>query len=89
MAAISRAILSPDRRSFKGFLRAVFLAVFVGSVTSGILQSYNLNPETQGAVVGLCAFVADDILLGIISLAGWIRQDPSRIINLVLNRKID
>lgn len=87
VAAISRSILTPERRSLRGFFRATFLAIFVGSITSGILQSYDFTAETQGAIVGLCAFVADDILLAIVSLAGWFRQDPSRIINIVLNRR--
>lgn len=87
VAAISRAILTPDRRSFTGFVRAIFLAIFVGAITSGILQSYTFSPGTQGAIVGLCSFVADDILLSIIALSSWFRADPSRIINIILNRK--
>lgn len=89
LAAASRSILSEDRRSFKGFLRATLLAIFVGGITGGIVQSYNLSPQFQGSIVGLCAFVADDILLAVVSLAKWFRSDPSRIINVVLNRKVD
>lgn len=89
LAAASRALLSEDRRSIKGFFRATFLAIFVGGITGGLIQNYSFSPETQGAMVGLCAFVADDILLGIISLVTWLREDPSRIINLILNRKTE
>lgn len=87
IAAISRSILNEERRSLRGFIRAVVLACFVGGLTSGLLQSYSLSPETQGAIVGVCAFVADDILLAVIALSSWLRQDPSRIINIILNRR--
>lgn len=89
LAAASRLLVSTERRSIKDFLRATCLAVFVGGLTGGLIQPYSFSPETQGAIVGVCAFVADDILLGIISVATWLRKDPSRILNVILNRKID
>lgn len=89
VAAISRSILSEERRTLKGFFRASFLAVFVGGITAGLIQDYHFSSEAQGAVVGLCAFVADDILLLIVNLATWFRQDPTRIIKIVLNRRWD
>lgn len=89
IAAACRSILSEDRRSIKGFLRATMLAIFVGGITSGIIQSYNFSAPMQGAIVGLCAFVADDILLGVISLARWFRSNPARIIDVILNRRVD
>lgn len=87
IAAISRSILSEDRRSLRGFFRATFLALFVGGITEGLLQGYTFSPETNGAIVGLCAFVADDILLAIVGALDWIRQDPGRLLNIILNRR--
>ncbi len=89
IAAAARSILSEDRRSIKGFLRATLLAIFIGGVTGGIVQGYHFSPEMQGSIVGLCAFVADDILLAVVNLAHWFRSDPSRIINIIFNRKVD
>lgn len=89
MAAVSRAMLSSERRSLPGFFRATFLALFVGGITGGLIHGYSLAPETQGAIVGLCAFVADDILRALIALAGWFRDDPMRIVNVILNRRVD
>lgn len=89
VAAAARSILSEDRRSLKGFLRATLLAIFVGGLTAGLIQNYNLAAPMQGSIVGLCAFVADDILVAVISLAHWFRENPSRILDVILNRKID
>ncbi len=86
LAATCRLFVSPEKRSLKDFLRATVLAVFVGGLTGGIVQGYNLSPETQGAIVGVCAFVADDILLGMISVAAWLRENPARLLNIILNR---
>lgn len=87
LAAISRAIFSQERRTIKGFFRASFLAIFVGGITAGLIQNYHFSPETQGAMVGLCAFVADDILLLVVNVAAWVSKDPTRIIDIILNRR--
>lgn len=84
VAAASRAILSEDRRSLRGFFRATFLAIFVGGITGGLIQDYHFAPETQGAIVGLCAFVADDLLLAVVNLAAWIREDPTRVVTMIM-----
>lgn len=87
LAAAARSVLSEDRRSLKGFFRAVVLAIFVGGITGGLVSNYNFSPAMQGSIVGLCSFVADDILLGVISLVAWFKADPSRIINVIFNRR--
>lgn len=89
LAAACRAILSEDRRSLKGFLRATVLAVFVGGISGGFIQHYDFSPSMQGSIVGLCAFVADDILMGVIGLAKWFRANPARILDVILNRRVD
>lgn len=89
IAAASRTILTEERRSIKGFCRAVFLATFVGAIVGGIIHGYSLSPPLEGAIVGVCAFVADDLLLAVLALAGWFRKNPAAILNVVLGRKID
>lgn len=76
LAAASRSVLSEDRRSITGFLRGLVMAVFVGMMVSLIVKDYNLTPGVQGVVIGVASFVADDILLLIITASNAIRNNP-------------
>lgn len=86
LAAASRTILSEDRRSITGFLRGLVLAIFVGAVVGFGIQDYHFSPATQGMVVGISAFVADDILLIILSLSRTFRNKPEKILDWILRR---
>ena len=87
LAAASRSILSEDRRSLSGFIRGFILAVFVGGIVGALIQDYDFSPATQGGIVGISAFVADDILLLIIAISGHLRKNPKMIVDFVLRRK--
>ena len=80
LAAASRSILSEDRRSFKGFLRGLVLAVFVGTMTSLAVKDYGLTPGVQGCIIGIASFIADDILMLILAIIAAIRKDPKEAI---------
>lgn len=86
IAALSRSILSADRRSIKGFLRGWVLAGFVGIVVGAIMKGQGYTPETMGGVVGIAAFIADDILLFLITIASTLRNNPQQIIDWLLRR---
>ena len=87
LAAASRSIMSEDRRSFTGFLRGLILAVFVGCIVGLLIQDLKLSPETQGGVVGLAGFVADDLLMVVIAISKKLRDDPSAIIDWIFRRR--
>jgi threonine/homoserine/homoserine lactone efflux protein len=76
LAAASRSILSEDRRSLIGFLRGLVLAMFVSVMVGFILKDYKLSQEMEYAVIGLCSFIADDILMVIVSTSAAIRKNP-------------
>lgn len=86
LAAASRSILSEDRRSIAGFMRGLVLAGFVGTVVGLLTNDMKFSPPTQGGIVGIAAFVADDILLFVINASRLLRDDPRIMIDWVLRR---
>lgn len=86
LAAASRAILSEDKRSLAGFLRGLVLAGFAGTLAGLLIQDYGFSPATQGGIVGIAAFVADDLLLMLVNVARTFRQNPQAVIDLLLRR---
>lgn len=87
LAAASRSVLSEDRRSLAGFVRGLMLALFVGGIVGSFIQDSSFSEPAQGGIVGLSAFVADDILLLVIGIAAHLRKNPKTIIDFVLRRK--
>lgn len=86
LAAASRSILSEEKRTIGGFLRGLVLAAFVGTIVGLIIQDYNYTPTTQGGIVGICAFVADDLLMVVLAVTGKLRKNPTIIIDYFINR---
>lgn len=89
LAAASRTILTEDRRTFIGFARGMVLAGFCGSLAGLLIQDYDFSMATQGGIVGISAFIADDLLLGIIAMSRKLRDDPTAFFDLILRRRSD
>lgn len=87
LAAISRSIVSEDRRTFAAFMRGLVLAVFVAWMVGGVADATELSEGWKRACIGGSAFVADDILLFIINLTRKLRDDPSAVIDWIFRRK--
>lgn len=85
LAAASRSLLSPDRRSLPAFFRGLVLACFVGGVVGLSMQDSDLTPSIQGAVVGISGFVADDLLLALVAFTTKLREDPMAVVNAVID----
>lgn len=85
MAAASRMILSEEKRSFSSFARGTALAVFAGGVVGSLIQDQGFSPAFQGGVVGLVAFVADDLLMLVLNVTRTLRNNPEKIIDRILD----
>lgn len=85
LAAASRSILSEDRRSVTGFVRGLILACFVGGIVGLLIQHQDLSPSLQGAFVGISGFVADDILLFVINFSRKMRDDPTAVVDMMID----
>ena len=86
LAATSRAILSSDRRSLTGFMRGLILAAFVGTLV-GLGTADYFTPTFQGFLVGIAAFIADDLLMMVLNVSTKLRKDPMLIFDYILRRR--
>lgn len=85
-AAASRTMMSPDKRTISAFMRGLVLALFAGGVVGALIQDSGFSPGVQGGIVGICAFVADDLLQLLINVSGKLRDNPGWVINYLLRR---
>ena len=89
LASTVRTILTAERRSFIGFVRANTLAFFVGIVVWLLTSDLQfLHGAMRGGIIAVCAVVAEDILFGIINLATFIRKNPRFLFKLLFKRKL-
>lgn len=86
LAAASRSILTEDRRCFWCFVRGLVLAGFVGTMAGLLIQDYNFTVPTQGGIVGIAAFIADDLLMILLGCARKLRDKPTILIDYFLKR---
>ena len=85
-AGLVRFLFS-DKKSLINFLRGVIVSCFAGAIVSMALQEYQFTEGMKGAIVGVSAFVADELLMVIIIFAKNIRANPGKYVKEYLERK--
>jgi hypothetical protein len=84
LAGVCRTILTEDRRTFTGYIRGLFLAVFVGILVSNFLKDYAIGDGLRTAITIVAAFSADDFLFVVLRLTKMLRDDPAEVVKLIL-----
>lgn len=73
---VARGIIQQKHGSVGALLRGALASVLVGIVVSWGLSDTSLSVTSKGAITAICAFIADDILLGLLSLGSLVGKDP-------------
>lgn len=73
---IARGIIQQKHGSVLGFVRGILASIFVAVMVSWGLVNSGLSLNTQAMIIGVCSFIADDILLGLVSLSTLLGSDP-------------
>ncbi len=85
LAIAARALLSTERATWLGITRTVVVGLFVGAVTNLYLADSNLLTDgARGAVVGVAAVLAEDLLMALLRVARRFREEPLLIVNWLL-----
>lgn len=87
LGATASTFLSADKFTFYGYLRALFLGIFVGTLLAMAMYDSGLPVGWQGAIIGISAVNAEYILMGTMTLAKMFRDNPSVVVNFILRRK--
>lgn len=82
---IMRGIIQQKHGSIGGFVRGIVASVFVAVMVSWGLADSDLSLSTKSMIIGICSFVADDILLGLMSLSTLMGRDPFGFFSRVLS----
>lgn len=75
-----RVLTAPPRASLGAYLRGVLLAVCTVWVVNKLALGAGLSESYRLATLGVAAFLADDILFGLVTLGTRLRNDPKGLV---------
>ncbi|HWH74955.1 MAG TPA: hypothetical protein VNV16_11905 [Methylibium sp.] len=85
LVGIARGIIQARHGSLGAWVRGITASLFVGVAVGWGLSDTTLSTTTQAAIIACCAYVADDVLLGMLVLGGMFSRDPAGFASRVLD----
>lgn len=76
LAGTARFLMMPKGQSALVYLRGIIMAVLVAWIVAAATDGYGMNENYRVAVIGVCSFMADDLLRGLLSAGEKFREDP-------------
>jgi hypothetical protein len=73
---VFRGIIQEKHGNFMTFFRGVLASVTVAVLVGWGLSETSLSLTSQMCIVGVCSYLADDVLLGLLVLGRLFREDP-------------
>lgn len=73
---IIRGVVNQKHGGWPGFIRGAFASVGAAILVALGIADLELTVTKQAAIIGVSAYVADDILLGLLTLGQMFGKDP-------------
>lgn len=86
LAIAARLMLAPERITLHGATRGLVLGVFVGVCANSWLLTSSLSHGERGAIVGICAILAEDLIYALLMLGKRLRRNPEKILDILRRR---
>lgn len=80
LGATARFIAVPPRASLVAYLRGCFLAIFAVWTANYFANAAGASEQLKLGLLGVSAFLADDIVFGLVTVGQRIRTDPKGLI---------
>lgn len=94
LAAISRSLISEDRRTIGSFVRDVTCAGFVALMVGGIVADYHFNIDgvndqnIRNLIIGVFSFCGADILVLLIKITKMAIAHPGALLDWLIDKLI-
>lgn len=85
VVGIARGIIQAKHGSLGAWVRGITASLIVGVAVGWGLSDTSFSATTQAAIIACCAYIADDVLLGLLVLGGLFSKDPASFAGKVLD----
>lgn len=82
---IARVVIHKNHGSTMSFIRGIISSIVVAVLVGWGIKDVGLPLTGQMSIVGVCAYLADDVLLGLLVLGSLFREDPSSFITRLID----
>lgn len=93
VTGIARGVVQARHGSIGAWVRGITASLVVGVMTGWALHDTDMTPTLQAAIIAVCAYTADDVLLGLLVLGSLFSRDPAafagRVIDSVRGRPMN
>lgn len=76
VTGIARGVVQQKHNGWGGFFRGLVASVLVAVLMGWTLADLDVSPTKQAVIIGVCAYLADDVLLGLQEVARLFGADP-------------
>lgn len=76
LVGIARGIIKERHGGWPSFIRGVVASIITAILVALAIHDTEMSVTRQAAIIGVCAYVADDLLIGLLSLARLFATDP-------------
>lgn len=76
VTGIARGVVQQKHNGWTGFFRGLVASVLVAVLMGWTLADLDVSPTKQAVIIGVCAYLADDVLLGLQEVARLFGADP-------------
>jgi hypothetical protein len=88
VAVAVRLLFSANRLTLLGIARGVTVGLFVGSMVNLYLGDVpGMSDGTRGAIVGVSAVLAEDLIMALLAFGKRIREQPETLLDLIFRGK--
>lgn len=85
-AGVTRTFFSDSKKTLVAFLRGIFASVLVGVAVYHLCTAYAMDRNLSSAVVALSSFIADDLLVLLLTFSRKLRENPTETVKTLLMR---
>lgn len=88
VAVAVRLLFSVNRLTLLGIARGVTVGLFVGSMVNLYLGDVEgMSDGTRGAIVGVSAVLAEDLIMALLAFGKRIREQPETLLEVIFRGK--
>lgn len=88
IAVLARAVMTAPKITVWSLVRGTIVGIFVGACVNLYLSDIEaMSAGTRGAIVGVSAIIAEDIVIVLLAGGRKLREKPSLVWDFILRRK--